>query len=708
MNINNTLLEHGEFVNYPSIKPEEVVPAIEIAVTEAHKHLEKTLSKIEAYRLNKDSLTFNSVIFPLIEAEQIVSRVWSPIGNLLALDGTPELRDAAQKARPLVVNFHNDVVLDPRLFELLTLYSDSSEGRSLSGPRRRYISNTIRDLKLSGASLDEYKKSILREYNLKIAELSRQFSDNATDSKYELLLTKDDDLLGLPEEVIIAAQKKADIYREKLSIDQVPSGAAIINLDYPSYVPFMRYSERGDLRKKLALQYMQKGTEQASGGLLSDKNDKKSLDNQKIIKDLCQAKTLRAKLLGFNNYAEVSLSTKMAKDPNKVLSFLKDLAVKARPVAQKEYKALLEFQNNLGYKNTESNPNKIYSWDREFLAEKLKKVRFDFDSSETKPYFELRQTLNGMFSIIETLFGATFTKENSIPTWHSDVEVYQVLDKSGEILGTIYFDLFPRDTKRQGAWVNPLVSSHIDSKGNKHQAQCVLACNLTPPDKDSPSLLSSDEARTLFHEMGHALHQIFSTVELEPLSGLNVAYDFVELPSQLFENFFTEETSLKSFAKHYKTGADIPQTLVDKMKQAERFLSGMLFIRQLEFGLLDMSIYTKTDTDDLDVDRLFKEIVTNYGVFDYIPGTHFPCSFSHIFGGGYSAGYYSYKWSEVLEADAFTRFKEAGVLSAKIGEEYRHKILSKGDSQDPMELYTDFMGREPNQDALLERLKDTI
>ncbi len=631
------------------------------------------------------------------------------MSNLLALDGTPELREEAQKARPLVVNFNNDLVLDPRVFELFTLYSESKEGTALEGERARYITNTQRDLKLAGASLSEENKTELRELNLKIAELSRLFSDNATDSKFELILTKNQELEGLPEEVINAAKRKADTYREKLGAETIPLGASIINLDFPSYVPFMRYSERGDLRKELAFQYMQKGTKNASRGLLEDRTEnKESLDNQNIIKALVQAKTKKSQLLGFNNFAEASLAPKMAKDPGQVASFLEALAVEARPVAQKEMQALVEFQKSIGYENTEKQVNKIYSWDRDFLSEKFKKARFDFDSAETKPYFELRQTIEGMFSITKTLFGATFIKTNQIPTWHADVEVYQIQNESEEILGTLYFDLFPRDTKRQGAWVNPLENSHLDSQGISHKAQCVLACNLTAPSPDMPSLLSADEARTLFHEMGHALHHIFSTVQLEPLSGLNVAYDFVELPSQLFENFLTEETSLKTFARHYQTGKDIPQALIEKIKQAERFLSGIFFIRQLEFALFDMSIFTKGDAKDLNVDKLFEDIVTRYGVFDYWSGTHFPCSFSHIFGGGYSAGYYSYKWSEVLEADAFTKFKEAGVLSPEVGKEYRDKILAKGDSEDPMKLYVDFMGREPKEDALLERLEGTV
>ncbi len=710
MNIStNPLLSSDEFVNYAALTPEHVVPAIEEAIAKAKKALEKVFSKSAWYAENPASTTFDQAIFPIIEAELIVTRAWAPVSNLLSLDGTPALRQAADKARPLVVAFHNDVTFDPRLFQIVSAYAASAEAKTLTGERARYLSNLQRDLRLAGAGLPEEQKAKLRELNLRLADLARRFTDNATDSKYEMVLTEADQLRGLPEDVLAAARHRADTFREKAGADRVPPGAHLFNLDYPSYVPFMRYSERSDLRKQLAFESLQRATPRATRGLLGDPADAgKSLDNAEIIREICAAKAEKAALLGFQNFAELSLAPKMAKDPNRVISFLESLAAKARPVAKKEYDALVAFQQEIGFKNSENDPNQLFPWDRAFLEEKLRKKRFDFDSKETKPYFELRRTLRGMFSLGEKLFGNTFERISNVPVWNADVEAYAVKDEHGKVLGTLFLDLYPRDTKNQGAWVNPLCNSYIDSSGKAHRAQCILVCNLTPPGPDFPSLLSYDEVRTLFHEFGHAMHHLLSTVSLEPLSGLNVAYDFVELPSQLLENFCTEEVFLTTFARHFETDAEIPATLLKKIKAAQHFLEGLMFIRQLEFGIFDMSVYTHGKGSSFDVDQLFRDVVTRIGVLGYWEGTHFPAGFGHIFGGGYAAGYYSYKWSELLEADAFSRFKDNGVLSSAVGREYRDKILCKGDSEEPMKLFVDFMGREPKDDALLERLANTI
>jgi oligopeptidase A len=705
----NPLLNEAEHPDYTKIKAEHIYEAVEFAVSEARKNFDQLLTDLMLKKSDPSYLRFDTVIYPLIEVGDIVSRVWAPVSNLLSLHGTPEIRAAAQQSRPLIVAFNDDQLLDPRVYEIINAYAKTSDAKSLTGEQARLLSNFLRDLKLAGASLPEDKKAELRNLNIKLAELTRHFSDNVTDSKFELVLTNDADLKGLPPEVIKAAKLKADQYREKLGAQKIPDNAAIFNLDYPSYLPFMRYSERGDLRKTLSFEYLQQGSENARHGLLAetDKN-LKSLDNKQITKEICLTYQRKAELLGFNNYAELGLTVKMARTPETVKSFLDSLAKKVKPIAQKEYNALVEFQKQINYQNTENNPNLLCAWDREFLAEKLRKLRFDYDSQETKPYFELRQTLKGIFSISEKLFGLRFEKTNDVPTWHQDVEVYKVLNEHGTLSGTLYLDLYPRDLKSQGAWLNPLRNSHYDSKGVYHPGSCVLVCNLTPPSNDQPSLLSYEEANTLFHEFGHGLHHLLSTVKLEPLGGLYVAYDFVELPSQLFENFCNEEESLKTFALHYKTKEVIPQELLNKILKARRFLAGIMAIRQLEFGLFDISIYTNTKPEEIDFDQQFKEIVEKYSVFKYWEGTHFPYTFTHIFAGGYSAGYYSYKWSEVLEADAFTKFKEHSVLNPEIGKKFRDTILSRGDSAEAAELFRDFMGRDAKEDALLEKLEDTI
>lgn len=701
----NPLLEGSRYVDYSRIEARHIVPAVEQVIQEARGALERILSQVERARTDTRGLSFETVLFALIEIDLKVSRVWGPIGNLLSVKGTPEIRQAADQARPLVIDFSNDLALDPRVYELVSIYAETAEGKGLTEERARYLSNTLRDLRLAGAALPEDKKNELRTLNQRLAELGRRFSDNATDSKFEMVLTTPEELAGLPDDIIAAARRRGDSYREKLGEEKIPAGACVFNLDYPSYIPFIRYSERGDLRKKIAWEYMQQGTGHATRGLL-DNGEKGtgSLDNQPILREICSIRARRAELLGFKNHAELGLTTKMARNPETVRSFLESLMPQVQPIARKEYQALVDFQNQIQYCNTENRPDRVFPWDREFLAEKLRKARYDIDSSQVKPYFELRATLAGMFSIAGTLFGITFEKLTSVPVWHPDVEVYQVRNEAGKPCGTLYMDLFPRDEKSSGAWVNPLSNNCWDIKGEPHEAQCVLVCNMTQPAPDAPSLLSFEEVTTLFHECGHALHQLLSTVELEPLSGLNVAYDFVELPSQLFENFCNEEISLRTFAKHYQTGDIIPDDLLQKIMKAKKFLAGILFLRQLAFGLLDITIYTLPDASQVDADQIYRDIITRYDVFEYWEGTHFPCSFSHIFGGGYSAGYYSYKWSEALEADAFSRFKEDGVLSARVGRQYRDKILSRGDAEEPMALFVDFMGREPRPEAILERL----
>jgi Zn-dependent oligopeptidase len=654
-------------------------------------------------------LSFESVLYPLIDISLRVSRVWSPVGNLLSLKGTPELRQAAEQARPLVVGFFNDMLLDARVYELVTLFAESSFGKRLRGERARYLSQTLRDLKLAGANLGPESKIELKEINLKLADLSRRFSDNVTDSKFELILTEKDDLRGLPQEVIVASHRRADTFREKLGAHVVPTGAALFTLDYPSFVPFMRFSERGDLRKKLSFAYLQQGSAHATRGLLQNADSTNTpLDNKEISTKVCSLSAQKAKLLGFKNYAELSLATKMAKTPTRVQEFLESLAKRVKPIAQKEKDALISFQNEICYNNGENQPQTLFPWDREFLCEKLRKSRYNFDSQEAKPYFELRQTLNGIFSVATKLFGISFTRADGIDTWHDDVETYKVVGEEGQHLGLLYLDLYPREMKDQGAWVNPLLNGHHNSVGAYHAAQCILVCNLTPPATDTPSLLSFEEANTLFHEFGHALHHLLSKVELEPLAGLNVPYDFVELPSQLFENFCSEAISLKTFARHYQTGAEMPEELLSKMIVARKLFAGLTALRQLEFGLFDLAVFTQDDSAEYDLIQLYRNVIENYGVIPFWEGTLFPYSFSHIFGGSYAAGYYSYKWSEVLEADAFTRFKEDGVLSEAVGRAFRDTILSRGDSKEALELFADFMGREPKEDALLKKLENTL
>lgn len=692
---NNPLLSYTEFVPYEEIKAEHIKPAVEEAVKNARAELEEIL------KVDPAKLSFDNTLFAFIELDNIVERIWNPVQNLLSLMGSDDIRDAANAARPLVVEFYNDYSLDERVYKLVKEYSKTDEAKSLTGEKKRHLENTLVGFKLAGAELEGPEKEEYKKLNLELSELSQKFSDNATDSKFELVINKND-FEGLPEDVISAAQEKADEYRAKVGADKVPEGAAIFNLDYPSYGPFLKFSPKSELKKSLYEEYLKKGTDAASRGLLGEKND--PLNNEPLIEKIFKAKHRKAQLVGFKNYAQLSLETKMAPSPSEVKEFLERLASKAKALAQKETQELVDFQKEIGYQNSENNADKVFPWDKEYLSEKLREKKYNFDTNLTKPYFELEQTVSGMFAIANKLFGLEFKVNPKIQAWHKDVDVYEVLE-NGTKIGTFYMDLYPRDIKRGGAWVMPLVQAAENLKGEKVLPQCTLSCNLTKPTKDQPSLLNHVEVVTLFHEFGHALHHLLSKVKLEPLSGTNVEWDFVELPSQLNENFVWEKESLLSFAKHFKTGEPIPDSLLDSMLKARTFNEGLACIRQLEFGLFDLSIYMLEDDSKyrrpLDV---FKDVVEKIGINEVWQGTNFPCAFSHIFAGGYSAGYYSYKWAEVLEADAFSRFQNEGVLNPQVGKEYREAILEKGDAEAPMQLFKDFMGREPSEDALLKRM----
>lgn len=669
-----------DFVPYSQIKPEMIVEAVSEAIKQAQDKLESILKILDT----KTEPDFENTMKALIEVGEIVDKVWSPVDNLLNLEGKKEIREAAEQARPLVVEFFNDYSLDKRVYKLIKKYSLTNEALNLEGEYKRYLDESLRDLKLSGAELEDDKKEEFKKLNLELAELSQKFSDNVTDSKFDLLIKDKADLSGLPEDAISMAQRE--------------DGTWVFNLDYPSYSAFMRFSDKGQLRKELYFKYLSRASREFPT---------EELDNDKLIPKIRTAKLKKANLLGYKNYAELSLETKMAPNPEYVIGFLERLALKARPLAEKEYAELLKFQKKINYENTEKNPEKVYPWDKEYLAEKLKKEKFDFDTNLLKPYFEIENTISGMFALFEKLLGIKFELNKSIDVWNEDVKPYEVLDsESGIKLGTIFLDLYPRETKRDGAWVSPLVQgAEILKNGSLEyrKPQCTLSCNFAKPTAQTPSLLNHREVETLFHELGHALHHTLTKAKLSPMSGTSVEWDFVELPSQLNENFTWEKPVLKSFAKHYITGEIIPDELIERMRKSRIFNEGLACLRQLCFALFDFQIYMNSPDDKRAVD-IFRDCANKYDLWESTSGTNFPCSFSHIFAGGYAAGYYSYKWAELLEADAFGEFKKTGIINPETGMKYRKTILEKGDSEEPMKLFIDFVGREPREDALLERM----
>lgn len=680
----NPLLSLDEFVPYSRIKSEHILPAIKDAISQAEKILEDTVALLDS----GEELTFENAMQSFIDMEELVEHVWTPVENLLSLQGEKDVRDAAEEARPLMVEFFNKYAMDERVYRLVKKYSQTEDAKNLDTEKKRYLDKSLRDFVLAGAELEGDEKQQFKDLNLKLSQLSQKFSNNVTDSKFNLIITDKKDLAGLPEDAMAMAKAMAQDLRKE--DESIPEGAWVFNLDYPSYGPFMKFADNGELRKKLYFEYLNRAVSEGR-------------DNRPLLKDIFDSKTAQSKLLGYKNYAEVSLETKMAKSPEEVKKFLVNLADQVKDLAQKEYAALVSFQKELGYKNTESNPDKVCPWDNSYLSEKLRKKEYDFDTNLLKQYFELENCIEGLFHVAAELFGIQFEAKQNSEIWHEDVRFYEVKD-SNETIGYFYFDLHPRSVKRQGAWMMPLVQGAKMAAGYR-KPQAVCSCNLTRATGGDPTLLNHIEVITLFHEFGHALHHLLTKVNLAPMAGTNVEWDFVELPSQLYENWVWEKESLKVFAKHYETGEPIPDDLLEKLLKSRVFNEGLSCVRQLEFALFDLNVYLKDSLSSYDeVLNLFKEICQKYGVFEFEEGTNFPTSFEHIFSGGYSSGYYSYKWAEVLEADAFSRFKEEGILNSELGKHYREAILAKGDSMDPYDLFVDFMGREPSEKALLERM----
>ncbi len=698
----NPLLSESEFTPYSQIKAEHILPAMKEAVKQAEEILEKTVKNLDS----KEELLFSNTLMPFIEMEEILDKVWSPVENLLSLMGTKDIREAAEEARPLMIDFYNRYAMDERVYKLVKKYAQTDEAKSLDYERKRYLEITIRDFILSGAELDEKQKTRFKELNLEGAELSQKFSNNVTDSKFELIITDEKDLSGLPDDFIEAAKLKADEIRKELAnggvsvahdtkgekLKEIPEKAWAVNLDYPSFGPFMKFADNGALRKQIYFQYLNRATA-------------KGKDNKDLIKKIFDIKTEKSKTLGYKNYAEVSLATKMAEKPEKVKGFLEKLATKVQALAKTEYAALVKFQKEIGYKNMENNPDKVCLWDKDYLSEKLRKQEYAFDTNLLKQYFELENCIQGMFDIANKVLHVNFEKAKNSELWHEDVRFYEIKDNTGHKIGNFYLDLHPRDIKRQGAWMMPLIQGAEKIDGGYRHPQAICSCNLTKASPGNATLLNHIELVTLFHEFGHALHHLLTEAKLAPMAGTNVEWDFVELPSQLYENWAWEKDSLQKFAKHYETGEVIPDDLVDKLNRSRVFNEGLACVRQLEFSLFDLTIYMKEELKDYaEVLNTFKEITDKHGIFELLEGTNFPTSFEHIFAGGYSAGYYSYKWAEVLEADVFSRFKEEGILDPKVGREYRDKILAKGDTEPPAKLFEDFMGRAPSEQALLERM----
>ena len=655
---------------FSSIKSEDFLPAFIKAIE---------IAKIEIAKItdSKETPTFKNTIEALDYSGESLDRISSIFFNLNAAETNQSIQKIAQEVSPLLTDFYNDIALNSPLFERIKLVYNIRKTLSLSDEQKTLLDKKYKGFSRNGANLNNKDKETLRSIDKELGKLKLTFGENilAENNRYELLITDPSDLDGLPDGAIEAAKQTAAEKNKK---------GWLINLDYPSYIPFMTYSKKRILRQELALAFGRKGFQ----------ND--ALDNQEIVLRITQLRFKRAKLLGYNTHAHFVLEERMAKTPKNVCDFLENLLEKALPAAKKEFKELEAFA-----KKTEG-INRLEKWDSAYYSEKLKQEHFNFDEEQLKPYFKLENVIEGAFKVAHKLFGLNFTETKEIDTYHKEVVTYKVVDLEQNLVAIFYTDFFPRKGKRNGAWMTSFKPQFVKD-GIEQRPHVSIVCNFTKPTPTKPSLLTFSEVTTLFHEFGHALHGMLANTTYPSLSGTNVAWDFVELPSQIMENWCYEKEALALFAKHYETGDRIPMDLIDKIKSASTFQQGMQTLRQLSFGLLDMSWHGTDPSKITNIKKQEKEAFKQTQLFPDVKQNCMSTAFSHIFQGGYSSGYYSYKWAEVLEADAFSYFKENGVFDSKTAMKYKTFILEKGGSEDPMELYKQFRGQAPETKALLKK-----
>ncbi|MBT3541982.1 MAG: M3 family metallopeptidase [Flavobacteriaceae bacterium] len=654
-----------EAAPFTKIKTEHFIPALQYSIDVALKEINKLVQ-------NKEIPTFQNTLDALENCGSLIGRNSSLLFNLNSAETSDSLQKVAQEAAPLLTKFQNDIRLNETLFKRIQFVYENENREKLNTEQLTLLEKEYKGFVRNGALLKQDAKEKLRTIDTELAQLSLSFGENvlADTQTYILHVQKEKNLKGLPENIVEMAQQIAE---------QKGLKGWIFTLDYPSYVPFMTYSENRELRKELSLAFGKRG--------FQDNNHNNSVVILKIIK----LRQERAKLLGYESHAAFVLEERMAKSEKNVESFLNNLSKKAHPVAKKEWNTMEAFaKENLGISTLEK-------WDTAFVAEKLKQEEFDLNEQVLKPYFPLNKVLDGLFQIIERLYGLSFYKTTEIDTYQEEVDVYEV-KKSDQFHALLYTDFFPRSGKRNGAW---MTSYRSQKKGQRPHISIV--CNFSQPTKTQPSLLTFQEVTTLFHEFGHALHGILANTTYSGLSGTSVYWDFVELPSQIMENWCYEPEALALFAKHYETDEVIPHGYIEKIKKAAHFQQGLQTLRQLSFGYLDLSFHTKNANLIEEVKTHEKNQIAPLQFTSDISENCMSTSFSHIFQGGYAAGYYSYKWAEVLDADAFELFLEKGVFDSQTAKSFMENILSKGGTEHPMTLYKRFRGKEPDPAALLRR-----
>ncbi len=671
----NPLLQNTPLPQFSKIKPEHIKPAVEQAIADCKNTIADVLA-------NNTQFTWANLVAPIDEVDDILGKLWSPISHMNSVVNNDELREAYESCLPLLSEYGTFVGQHAGLFAAYQQLSESDEFKQLDTAQQKVITNALRDFTLSGIALNDNDKKRYGEIATRLSELSSTFGNNILDAThaFSVNITDENELSGLPESAKEAAKALAEA--------QEKSGW-LFTLDIPSYLPVMTYCDNQALREKMYRAYVTRASEIGPNA--------GEYDNSPIMSELLALRHELANLLGFDSFAEKSLATKMANNSNEVIGFLEDLAVKSKAQGEQDLVEVTAFAKQNFAQSS------LQAWDLPYYSEKLKQARYAISDEELRPYFPEKKVVAGLFEVVHRLFGLTISERQGVDTWHKDVKFFDVFDNNQQLRGSFYFDLYARAHKRGGAWMDDCVGRRELANGDIQYPVAYLTCNFNGPVGDKPALFTHDEVVTLFHEFGHGIHHMLTQINAAGVSGINgVPWDAVELPSQFLENWCWQPEALAFISGHYQTDEPLPQDMLDKMLAAKNFQSAMQMIRQLEFSLFDFKMHAQYSPEKGDeIQQVLNQVRDDYAVIKAPEFNRFQHSFGHIFGGGYAAGYYSYKWAEVLSADAFSRFEEEGIFNQTVGHNFLTNVLEMGGSKEPSELFKAFRGREPNIDALL-------
>lgn len=671
----NPLLTPFSLPPFSAIRPEDIVPAVQSALADCRAAVERVVAQPGPF-------TWDNLCQPLAESDDRLSRIWSPIGHLNSVKNSPELRAAYEQALPLLSEYGTWVGQHEGLYQAYRSLKEGAAFEALSVPQRKAVDNALRDFELSGIGLSADKQQRYGEIVARLSELGSTYSNNVLDATmgWSKLITDEAELSGLPESALAQAQAMAQAKEQD---------GWLLTLDMPSYLPVLTYADNRALREEMYRAFATRASDQGPNA--------GKWDNSEVMAETLALRHELAQLLGFDTYADKSLATKMAESPEQVIGFLSDLAKRARPQAEQELAQLRAFaKQHYGV-------DELEAWDITYYGEKQKQHLFSISDEQLRPYFPEQRVVEGLFEVVKRIYGITAKERKDVETWHPDVRFFDLFDADGELRGSFYLDLYARENKRGGAWMDDCVGSLRKADGTLQKPVAYLTCNFNRPLGDQPALFTHNEVTTLFHEFGHGLHHMLTQIDTAGVSGINgVPWDAVELPSQFMENWCWEPEALAFISGHYQSGEPLPKEMLDKLLAAKNYQAALFILRQLEFGLFDFRMHFEYSPEKgAQILPTLAEVKKMVAVVPSPSWGRFPHAFSHIFAGGYAAGYYSYLWAEVLSADAYSRFEEEGIFNAETGKSFLDNIPSRGGSEEPMALFKRFRGREPQLDAML-------